>query len=244
LAYPAALLGISALAFLSLLYFVIPQFLEIIGTLGEEMGGAQVSGMTQVVGGIAAFASSVPGIILSVVVVVGPVVGLRAMRRTNRKAYDSLMSSIPFIGRLMLLGELSRVASMLRLMLLNGMTLREALGQCREAIANVYVRNALDAAIDSVENGRPMGPAFAKYDALPYEVSEMIGVGEEAGRLPDMLGHMERILRRRLNSSIDRAPVILQPVMLLVVGAMVVGLFVMFFFPYLDLLTNLSIADR
>lgn len=238
LAYPAVLLSVGAASIILILYFVVPRFSSVITGVGGEL-----EGFAATIAGVSAFATSPLGVLFTLAVVVGPAAWIVWARTHNRSKFDSALNAIPFVGGMLMLGELARVASMLRLMTANGIPMRDALERTRDAATHSYVRSVLDAVITNVENGRPMSDAFAKFDALPGEVAEMIAVGEESGRVQHMLEHLASTLRRRLATQVERAPVILQPVMLVAVGGIVVAIFATYFLPYVNLLTALSHAQ-
>lgn len=240
LAYPAVLLSIGFAAIISILYFVVPRFSSVIIDVGGEDA---LEGFAATISRVSAFAISPLGILLTLAATAGPVAWFIWARNNSRQKFDGVLNAIPFVGGMLMLGELSRVASMLRLMTANGVPMRDALERTRNAATHSYVRRVLNAVITNVENGRPMSEAFAKFDALPGEVSEMIAVGEESGRLQHMLEHLAATLRRRLATQVERAPVILQPVMLVAVGGIVVAIFATYFLPYINLLTALSHAQ-
>jgi type II secretory pathway component PulF len=238
LAYPTVLLTIAVATVMLIFYYVVPQFTKVISDVGGE-----IEGFAGTVSKISEFATSPLGLILTFVFIAGPIAWIRWARDNKRESFDGAIAKIPFVGRLMMLGELARVATMLRMMTANGIPMRDALERTRDAVTHSYVRKVLRAVIDNVENGRSMAEAFQRFDDLPGEVSEMIAVGEESGRVQSMLEHLASTLSRRLSTAVERAPVVLQPVMLLAVGGLVVGIFATYFLPYINLLTALSHAQ-
>lgn len=238
LAYPFVLLSLAFVVVFVMLFFVVPRFANVI-----EQAGGELTGMAGFIGGLANFVSSPIGMILMILLIVGPIVGIVGFRRARREQFDTLMGAVPFLGRMMMLGELTRVATMLRLMTMSGVPIRNAIILAQGAVTNTYVRSALGAMAESAESGKSLAEPLQNYGALPYVFPEMIAVGEEAGRLSDMLGHLATVMRNKLSDAVERAPVVLQPLLLILIGGMVVAIFVSYFFPYFELLTALSQAQ-
>lgn len=235
LAYPFVLLALAVSVVFIMLFLVVPRFVSVIETAGGELqGGAAI------VGNISKFMTSPIGFLITIVLCAAPFVGIYMFRRAQRERFDTLMGMVPVLGRLFMLAELTRVATMLRLMTINGVPIRNALLLARGAVSNMYVKQAVGAMADSAEQGKSLAEPLGKFGSLPYMFPEMIAVGEESGRLPDMLGHLAANMRQTLSDAVERAPAILQPLLLIFIGGLVVLTFMTYFFPYFDLLTHLA----
>lgn len=235
LAYPLVLLSLAFGVVFLMLFFVVPRFAIVI-----EQAGGELTGVAGMLGDLSRFITSPIGILLMIILISGPILGIAAFRRARREQFDTMMGAVPFLGRMMMLGELTRVATMLRLMTMSGVPIRNAILLAQGAVTNMYVRNALAAMAESAESGKSLAEPLQRFGALPYTFAEMIAVGEEAGRLSEMLGHLADVMRNKLAEAVERAPVVLQPLLLIIIGAMVVAIFVSYFFPYFELLTAMS----
>lgn len=235
LAYPLVLLSLGFIVVFIMLFFVVPRFSTVIVEAGGEL-----TGVAGVIATLSRFVTSPIGLILMIALMVGPFFLLAGFRRARREQFDTLMGAIPYLGRMMMLGELTRVATMMRLMTMSGVPIRNSILLAQGAVTNTYVRNALGAMAESAEAGKSLAEPLHAYGALPYVFPEMIAVGEEAGRLSDMLEHLAAVMRAKLSDAVERAPVVLQPLLLILIGGMVVLIFVSYFFPYFSLLTSLS----
>lgn len=235
LSYPLVLLSLAVGVVFIMLFVVVPRFASVI-----ETAGGQLSGSSRTVADLSAFVTSPVGFVVAIIICIAPFVGLILFRKTRRERFDTLMGSLPIVGRLFLLAELTRVATMLRLMTVNGVPIRNALILARGAVSNTYVKQAVGAMAESAEQGKSLAEPLQQFGALPYIFPEMVAVGEESGRLPDMLGHLAANMRRSLSDAVERLPAFLQPLLLIFIGALVVAIFVMYLFQYFDLLTAVS----
>ncbi len=235
LAYPFVLMSLSFFVVLLMLFFVVPQFTSVI-----EQSGGELDGMAATVGKLSAFITHPAGFVLMVILIAGPFIGLLTFRQMQRLRFDTFLGSLPIVGRLMMLAELTRLSNMIKLMTQNGVPIRSALSLAQGAVNNTYVRNAVAAMGASAEQGKSLAEPLENYSALPYFFPEMIAVGEESGKLTEMLDHLSRVMTRKFEDSVERLPVVLQPLLLIFIGGVVVAIFMMYFFPYFDLLTSLS----
>lgn len=235
MSYPLVLLSLAVGVVFIMLFIVVPRFAVVI-----ESAGGHLEGTSKTVADLSTFVTSPVGFVVAVFVCVAPFAGLFFFRKTRRERFDTLLGSLPLLGRLFLLAELTRVATMLRLMTINGVPIRNALLLARGAVSNTYVKQAVGAMAESAEQGKSLAEPLQQFGALPYIFPEMVAVGEESGRLPDMLGHLAANMRRRMSDAVERAPAILQPLMLIFIGGLVVMIFVTYLFQYFDLLTALS----
>jgi type II secretory pathway component PulF len=236
--YPFVLLGLAVTVILIMLFVVVPRFIGVI-----ESAGGELQGTAKLVGNLSSFVTSPVGFFVSILISASPFAAVYLYRRAQRERFDTMMGMIPVLGRLFMLAELTRVATMLRLMTINGVPIRNALLLARGAVSNMYVKQAVGAMAESAEQGKSLAEPLANFGSLPYIFPEMIAVGEESGRLPDMLGHLAGNMRQKLSDAVDRAPAILQPLLLIFIGGLVVLTFMTYFFPYFDLLTALASHD-
>ena len=233
--YPFVLLGLGFVVVFIMLFVVVPRFVSVI-----EMAGGELHGMAKLVGDVSGFVRSPIGFFVTILLGASPFLSIYFYRRAHRERFDTLMGMVPVLGRLFMLAELTRVATMLRLMTVNGVPIRNALLLARGAVSNMYVKQAIGAMAESAEQGKSLAEPLANFGSLPYIFPEMVAVGEESGRLPDMLGHLAGNMRQKLSDAVERAPAILQPLLLIFIGGLVVLMFMTYFFPYFDLLTTLA----
>ena len=233
--YPFVLLALAVSVVFIMLFVVVPSLMRVI-----ESAGGEVHGTAAYIANLSTFVTSPFGFVLTIGLCVAPFLGTYFYRRAQREKFDTLMGMVPILGRLFMLAELTRVATMLRLMTINGVPIRNALLLARGAVSNMYVKQAIGAMAESAEQGKSLAEPLANFGSLPYIFPEMIAVGEESGRLPDMLGHLAGNMRRKLSDAVERAPAILQPLLLIFIGGLVVLTFMTYFFPYFDLLSALA----
>ncbi|MCC6890681.1 MAG: type II secretion system F family protein [Hyphomicrobiales bacterium] len=137
-----------------------------------------------------------------------------AMARRNPEyaaQLDRLYLRIPVIGPISELREAARFTRTLATLIKSGVPLLHALAGACPLINNAFTRNALERATAQVSEGVSLAGAFAKAAALPPIAVEMIAVGEESGRLPDMFSRLAAVLEQNERDRTARALAILGP---------------------------------
>jgi general secretion pathway protein F len=149
---------------------------------------------------------------------------LRTIRRTpgGRTATDRLTLKIPLIGSLVQRLNVARVTRTFGSLLENGVAMLAALDIVRNIAGNTIIAEALSIAARDVGQGKSLSAAMAATPrAFPRLAIMMIDVGEQSGALEAMLGKIADMYDSEVESSISALTALLEPVMILVMGAAV-----------------------
>jgi general secretion pathway protein F len=148
---------------------------------------------------------------------------LWAWRRPHaRLAVDRRIIKLPVIGSFVLRQDTARFARTLGSLARSGVPLLQAATSARGVVVNHYLGAALDRAVDMVREGRSLHQALQSQAVLPSIAVRMISVGEEAGKLEQMLLRVAVMFEMQAQRSIERFMTILTP--LLTIGiAILVG---------------------
>jgi general secretion pathway protein F len=217
LTYPAFLAVISVLAVVVLLGAVVPRFKPIFAGAGKA-----VPLMTQMVifAGDALRAYWLP---MLFVLALGVYIAARRMRDPEVKyRMDRRAVTAPVVGDLFAKVEMARFSRTLGVLLANGVTLVSALNIVRETMANTWLAEAVGNVARELKEGRGLGRPMMETGRFPMLAVHMIQVGEETGRLDDMLMQVAETYDREVEVAIRKALALLQPVMI-VAMALVIG---------------------
>jgi len=142
----------------------------------------------------------------------------------GRATVDRALISVPALGALVRQVETARVARNLGTLLGQGVPILQALEVTAENIANVTLRSALGQVHDAVRDGSSVAAALAATRQFPVFVSNMVAVGEESGRADAALLKVAAAYERDIDRTMRTLTTILEPVLLLLVGTMVLGI--------------------
>ncbi len=121
--------------------------------------------------------------------------------------------------------QLVQFLSVMSLSLGNGVPMLDALRACREIVPGRRFRRFVERLETSVTEGRGVSPAFQSERFLPALVPQMIGTAEESGSLAAVMGRVADFYERELRKRLQTLAKIVEPALLVVMGA-VVGLIV------------------
>jgi general secretion pathway protein F len=217
LTYPAFLAVISVIAVVVLLGAVVPRFKPIFAGTGKA-----VPVVTQAVL-LAGDAIRGYGWLMLIVLAVAAWLLQRRLRDPEVKyRMDRRLVTAPIVGGLFSRVEMARFSRTLGTLLSNGVTLVAALNIVRETMGNAYLAEAIGNVARELKEGRGLGRPMMETGRFPMLAVHMILVGEETGRLDDMLMQVAETYDHEVEVAIRKALALLQPVMI-VVMALVIG---------------------
>ena len=126
--------------------------------------------------------------------------------------------SLPILGNIFKKIYLARIADNLHTLISGGITVVRALEITSEVVGNEIYRRIMLDALEAVKGGSMISDAFAKYDAIPPLLSQMIKIGEATGKLDYILGSVSRFYTREVNNLVDNMVNLIEPLMIIVLG--------------------------
>jgi general secretion pathway protein F len=160
---------------------------------------------------------------LLVVLAVAAVVALKIFRKSDRglAVTDRVLLNLPVFGSLLKKIAVARFARTLASLLENGVTMLPALEIVRNVTGNVIISSLIDKASEEVERGQGLGVSLATDQVFPDLAVQMVQVGEQSGELEPMLYKIADVYENEVQASIMSMMAMLEPVMILVMAAVV-----------------------
>jgi general secretion pathway protein F len=219
LIYPTILIGVAVLSVVVLLIFVVPQFQQTFAQAGKALPLP-----TQVVIFLGTFMRHWWWAALAVIFVF--VMGFRRRGRNPavRRARDARLLRAPLLGDVLAKLEVARFARTLATLLGNGVTLLAGLSIVRETMTNTVLAGALDGVIVKLREGKGFGRPLSESGIYPRLATQMIMVGEESGRLEEMLTRVADVYEREVQIAVKRFLSILEPALILGLAVLVGGI--------------------
>ncbi|MBP9820423.1 type II secretion system F family protein [Candidatus Woesebacteria bacterium] len=151
---------------------------------------------------------------------VAGVVAFRNWYKTNKGQHtvDKYLLRVPIFGELkqkIILTEFSRT---LALLLGAGISLLQALEIVTDGVANVIYRDALKDVTKQVEKGISLSQALSHYEEFPPILHQMMGVGEETGRLDDVLMKLSKYFEQESEQAVKNLTTAMEPLIMIVLG--------------------------
>ncbi len=149
-------------------------------------------------------------------------------RRSNnpavRRARDERWLRLPLLGDLIRKVEMARFSRTLATLLANGVTLLSGIAIVKETMTNTVLAGALDGVIAKLREGKGFGRPLAETGLYPRLATQMVMVGEESGRLEEMLARVADIYDREVQAAIKRFLAVLEPALILSLAVVIGGI--------------------
>jgi len=178
---------------------------------------------------------------VAVVIIILVVAYLIARRLAAfRLLRDRVLLSLPIVRGFVRQSQVAHFARVFGMLLQSGVPLLEALAAARETTDNEALRRTLEHVAEAVRQGKRMAPEFERGNVFPALVPDLIAIGEEAGSLDRVFTRLADVYEVRLQEDVARLGAIVQPVIVVVLAA-VVGLVALTLFSfYVKVITNLA----
>jgi len=213
LIYPAILLVVAVLSVVVMLGFVVPQFETLFNDMGEALPA-----MTKAVIAAAEFIKAW-GLLLGVLVaVLGLVIQRWAVSEQGKTVLDTRLLALPIAGNIAFEYEMAKFARTVGTLLGNGVSLLKAIQIANETVGNLPLREGLDVLPAAVKAGKRMSVALEETKMFTPMVIQMTRVGEESGRLDDMMLELASVFEDHVASGVKRLLTLLEPVLILTMG--------------------------
>ena len=175
-----------------------------------------------------------------VLTAVGTVVGIVYYSGTpdGGRNMDRIKLKIPGLGRILQNLAVARFCRMLGTLLKNGVPILQSLRIAKDASGNVILSEAIGNAADNVSSGQSLAVPLRASGQFSKDLVEMIAVGEESNNLENVLIGVADNLEKRTSRRIDMVVRMLEPLLLLVMAAVVTFVIAALLLPVLNLSQN------
>ncbi len=217
--YPLVILSVFTIVLLFLFITVMPEMIEII----EEMGELPL--ITQIAIAISDTIRYQGWYILLGIFLVATIVAKFFTTKQGKDIKDRMMLRLPVLGDFFKKLYLYRFAQNFSTLFAGGVSVIESLEVTRNVIGNKVYRDILDEVKEGVEKGEQISVLLKSHsDYFPYMVIQMIAVGERTGKVSQTLQSVIKIYKKQIEESLDKYVSMIEPAMIIVLGALVGGL--------------------
>ncbi|MCX5686425.1 MAG: type II secretion system F family protein, partial [Candidatus Omnitrophica bacterium] len=213
LAYPALLLSVGLTSVFVLINFVVPRLKPIFQNLGKDLPL-----ITKIVLNLSVVSRNLWFWIAGGVAIVIALVYLKKGSRFMSNLSGKIAMNLPVIKRLKEDQELTHFARALRLLLGGGVTALKALEIASPTVASPRLRAELKVVCAKVAGGSRLSESMEGSKMLPAFFVKMIAVGEESGRLAEVLDDITKSYTQEIESDIALISSLLEPVLILGLG--------------------------
>jgi len=218
-AYPMFLGCFCLLVVSGLLFFAIPSMREL-------FEGRQLHPLTRTVLAVSGWATSHEMFLLFSVLTLVSAIILSMRLEQARLARELLLMKIPLCKTLLVQSSIVRFCRTASLLLASGIPLLEALGLARQVMKNIVLEKAVSVAEKKIAEGGKISSELKASHLMPTMLIRMLAIAEETGQLGQAFHNAAEILEEDVERNLTQLTALLQPLLLMTLGA-IVGLVVL-----------------
>lgn len=215
--YPSIILIAMIIVGILMMIYIVPTLTQTFRELEVELPLT-----TQIVISVSDFLKNYT--ILALGGMISVVVGFYYALQTSRgkRIFDWAILKIPIIGHLVKETNSARTANTLSSLLSSGVEVTRSVEITRDVVQHTYYKEILDELKEKIKTGGQMAEVFSNYEYYyPPFVGEMVSVGEETGKLDEMLGRVADYYEDDVKQKTKNMSTIVEPFLMIVIGAAV-----------------------
>jgi type II secretory pathway component PulF len=153
----------------------------------------------------------------------GAIFGLKAWGKTPRGRYqlDYFKLKIPIVGELSLKMSVARFCRTFGTLINSGVPMMRSLEIVGETLGNAVLTEAIDNTRISIREGHKLSDPLAESGLFPTMVTHMIDVGEESGRLSEMLVKVGDFYDQEVDATVKGLTSMIEPMLIIFLGLVV-----------------------
>jgi general secretion pathway protein F len=230
--YPAVVTAVALAIVIFLMTYVVPQVVEVFSHSRQALPWP-----TRLLLGITAFLRF--GGIWLALAAVGAFFAFRAWLRLPGRRFlvDQWLLRLPLAGRIVRGVDTARFASTLAILAGAGVPLLRALEAARGTLANSVLAAAVGQIIEAVREGQSLAAALGREKVFPPVLVHLAASGEATGKLAPMLERAAANLSRAAERRALALSTLLEPLLILLMGAVVLGIVLAVLMPIIEINT-------
>ncbi len=228
--YPCFVVGVSVCLLIFLLGFIVPKFAQMLTSAGRHpsFSTRMLLNASDLVRG---YWWLLPIIIAGVVALI-----IRARNDGKvRRWLDGVMLRLPVIRDLVLYANIARLARTMAILMRSGVHLLDTVAISAKVLGNSTIRQSSSGLASELRQGQRLSAALGGSKVVPQFMLRMLAVGEETGAVEGMLDRVAERYEGELRRTIRRLMSIFEPLVIVILGALVGGIAVTLFLAINDM---------
>ena len=235
--YPIMIGSFAVLVLIGMVLFLIPVFAD----MYKDLGNAKLPSLTRAMISVSDFMRGWWFVVFPVLI--GVVWGIRYLKNTPQgvATWDRIKLRIPMgVGAIVRKLAISRFSRTLGTLISSGVPILQAIEITGKAAGNTVIEEAMVDVQKAVKEGQSITVPMEKASVFPAMVTQMVSVGEETGSLDSMLNKVADFYEDEVNASIKALTSIIEPILMLGVGAIVGVVVISMYLPIFNLMNTLK----
>ena len=232
--YPVILAILTVAVIVLLIVKILPMFTDILGQMGEGLPL-----ITETLIGVSNFFINNFWLILLAVLAI--LVFFRYFRKSAIGRYwiDGLKLTAPGIKNVSSKIITARFARSMSILLKSGVPIINAVEIMKQIIGNSVAEQRFEACAQAIKEGKGIAGPIRDIKLFPELLVHMIAIGENSGELDEMLERTAGFFDMEVEEAIDRLTVLIEPLMIIILGAVVGVIIISVMLPMISVMTSL-----
>ncbi len=235
LIYPAVIIVVMIAVFIVMMVMVVPKLLEVFQEFGAELPWP-----TKVLMAVSNFFTNFWWLLLLIIAIVIFAAWVWYRNPESKRLVDVLLFKIPIIGNLRKKTILTNFTQTMSMLIKSGVPLVESLVLATDSVGSITYKDHFMTAKEKVEKGVSFGEAIGIYEDFPPIMPQMVQVGEETGKLDDMLSRLSRYFKSEAQQATAALLSAFEPMLMILLGLAVAFLVIAIIMPIYDLTGQIS----
>jgi len=157
------------------------------------------------------------------------------------KFKDNFKLNVPLFGKMFQKLYMARLARTAQTLLSTGVSMLDTLKITGHAVNNVHIEKAVERAAEKVQGGKALSVALEPEEVIASLVPQMIKIGEQSGKIDDMLGKVAQVYEDELDEEIHTISTAIEPILMVVLAVVAGGMVGAILFPIYSLVNGINI---
>ena len=217
LVYPAIIFVVIIAVLAFMMIMVVPQVKSLYEDMGEELPG-----LTQFLVNISDFFGNFWWLVLLIVIAIAGAVWY-AIKKTpvGRKVADSFKIHVPLFGGLFRKLYVSRFARTAEMMLATGVPMLDSVKIAIDATSNVAIEEEYSKSLEIIKGGKALSESLKDRNYMLPLVPQMASIGEESGKIDEMLGKAAQVYENELDEQINSISTMIEPILMVIMAGLI-----------------------
>lgn len=217
LVYPGIILGVIIAVLAFMMVAVVPQ----VKNLYEDMG-KELPGLTQFLVNVTDFFANFWWLVMIVIlVIIGSVFYFIKYTPLGHKVMDSVKIYVPVFGGLFRKLYVSRFARTAEMMLATGVPMLDSIRIAIDATSNKIIEEEYAKSLDIIKGGKALSEALRDREYMLPLVPQMASIGEESGKIDEMLGKAAAVYETELDNQINGISTMIEPILMVIMAGLI-----------------------
>jgi type IV pilus assembly protein PilC len=180
---------------------------------------------------------------VAILVIVAGVYFLRQYMKTDSGIHfmDTFKLNVPLFGGMFRKLYMARLARTGQTLLATGVAMLDMLSITSEAVNNTVIGRSIDRAAEKVKGGKALSAALQPEDYILPLVPQMIKIGEQSGRIDEMMGKTAQVYEDELDEEIKAISTLIEPLLMVVLAVVAGGMVGAILLPIYSLVNGVNV---